>query len=271
MNDLINLVLLSNSSQLGFNWIYNREFLKSYSKNNEMLMTEINNKHYTENKPSYNSYKGAKIGDTSLCGNIIKWLYKDLKEKESYNEDDYKRLLLNHFMPGGLYTGYVESYGKELVLNELSKNNKFEMKDDQLVGFVPYIVYKALKLDVYDALKLTKVLTNNKDYEILYNILENVNKDNILKVVKNSNLSFKGKILNAINYNDDSFIKDIHELSCSIDVAFPIIFYLYNKHNNLLDALKENVILGGASSDRAIILATLYYPDKLKSEWNKYL
>jgi|SRR5690625_16357 len=275
MNDLIKIVLLSNGSQLGFNWIYNREFLKKYSKDNNMLMTKPINKHYEENKPSYNVYEGFEKGGNSLQGQMIIWLYNDVNNNKLYNEVNYKQLLLRHFNPGGIYKGYVESYGHKLILKELNKkfktNNDIVMDDDQLVGFVPYVVYKALGRKSEDALKLTKVLTNNKEYDILFEILDNINKENIKEVIDATSLSFKDKILNAIKYSDDSFIKDVHELSCSIDVAFPVIFYLYNKHNNLKDALNENVILGGASSDRAIILALLYYPAELDKEWEKYL
>jgi len=275
MNELIKLVLLSNSSQLGFNWIYNREFLKQYSKTNNMLMTKPINKHYEENKPSYNTYEGYEIGENTLQGQIVSCLYNDMINNDLYNEHSYEKLLLNHFLPGGIYKGYVESYGNKLVVKYLNKrlkiNNEISLDDDQLVGFVPYVVYKALNKSSSDALKLTNVLTNNEDYKYLFDILDNVNKENIKEVLTRSKLSFKNKILNAIKYEDDTFIKDVHELSCSIDVAFPIIFYLYNKHKSLIEALNENVILGGASGDRAIILALLYHPDKLPKEWDKYI
>lgn len=48
-NQLIKKVLLANSSQLGFNWIYNRKFLKAYSVDNNMLMLKIMNSYYFQN------------------------------------------------------------------------------------------------------------------------------------------------------------------------------------------------------------------------------
>lgn len=283
MNELIKQVLLANSSQIGFNWIYNPEFLKEYSKNNNMLMTAPNDEHYHHNKPSYNSYEGAPAGSNSLQGQIIKWLYEEVSKSNHYGPGRYKHLLVNKFSPGGAYVGYVESYGKKLILSELAKDFKtpanIVLDDDQLVGFVPYIVYKALGKSLDEAYELTKVLTNNDDYYFYFEMFDYIleskdqNKQKALnKSIRLAPIKMKEKLENAIAKEDASeFIKDTHDLSCSIDVAMPIILYLYSKHNSLIDALKENVVLGGASADRAIILGLLYYPDILPIEWNKYL
>lgn len=83
--------------------------------------------------------------------------------------------------------------------------------------------------------------------------------------------SFINSINDALSSNDDSFIKSTKMLSCSINYALPIIFYLYNKYDSLMDALKENVILGGASSDRAMIITVLYPNSILDENWNKYI
>lgn len=277
LNKLIKRVLLANSSQLGFNWIYNSEFLLEHSKNNKMLMTVPNTKYYEDNKPSYNVYENAPLGSFTLQGNILKWLYQDLLKHQVYNDISYKSLLLNKLMPGGSYVGYVESYGKKLVLNELSKMFKKDliaMDDDQLVGFIPYIAYKALNMQVKEALKLTLVLTNNNNYELYFKALDLLlekGKQSLNEALMLMPKEHQEKIKLAINSNDASnFIKDTHDLSCSINYAMPVIFYLYNKHNNLLDALSENVVLGGASSDRALLLGLLFDDESLPEEWNYY-
>ncbi|MDD2574989.1 MAG: hypothetical protein PHD47_00810 [Acholeplasmataceae bacterium] len=278
MHDLIKTVLLTNSSQMGFNWIYNRAFLLGYSKDHEMLMQKPNSKHYHENKPSYNSYPNSKLGDNTLQGQILKWLYDDWKEHESYTTTNYKNLLLKHFMPGGLYSGYVESFGNKLVLNAL--NEKFNlgevlMDDDQLVGFIPLIVAIALNKPSNEALNLTYVLTNNPHYKNYFEaitLLLDKGKEKLVEAISLMPREHQEKIKNAVNTNNaKDFIKDAHDLACSINVAMPIIFYLYNKHPKLIDALNENVILGGASGDRALLLGLLYYPSDLPKEWYSYL
>jgi len=66
---------------------------------------------------------------------------------------------------------------------KIKTNNDNIMDDDQLVGFVPYVVYKALGRKSKDMLKLTKVLTNNKEYDILFEVLDNINKENIMMIL----------------------------------------------------------------------------------------
>lgn len=282
MNDLLKTVLLSNSSQIGYNWIYNSEFLNKRSLEENMLMTKPNNDDYHYNKPSYNSYEGKPAGTNSIQGEILKWLYNGFLKHENFDENDYKRLLLEKFMPGGSYSGYVESYGKKLVLKELNKILKIEdnliMDDDQLVGFIPYIICKVFNKSNEEAIKLTEVLTNNNDYLLFFKAFDEITKNKHLnkkelltKIIKGLNVTYQSSLLKAVNSNNSSdFINGPHDLSCSIDVALPIIFYLYNKHLKLYDALEENVKLGGASSDRALLLGLLYYPDELPKEWDKY-
>lgn len=280
INSLIKKVLLANSSQLAFNWIYNRKFLKTYSQNNEMLMTDnvINN--YKYNKPSYNSYPSSKKGDLSFQGNILRWLDKEINNNLMFNIKDYENLLLKKLMPGGTYNGYVESFGKELVYKQLLKdlkiNNDYEIDDDQLVGFIPYIIAKAYSLDNEYAFSLAKLLTTNLDYLRFYEIFDILmntqDKQKDLEGIKALiPKSFINSINDALSSNDDSFIKSTKMLSCSINYALPIIFYLYNKYDSLMDALKENVILGGASSDRAMIITVLYPNSILDENWDKYI
>lgn len=283
MNQLIKQVLLANASQLGFNWIYNQKFLKEYSKENEMLMTAPNNEHYHHNKPSYNTYEGKPAGSNTLQGEIVKWLYNDVVNHGEYTSSHYKTLLLRKLTTGGEYSGYVESYGKKLVYNQLDfslkLNNPLIMDDDQLVGFVPYIVYKALNKNTNEAFKLTEVLTNNQDYSGFFKAFDDIlehkkanKKEAIINSLKYVPEGYHQNIKKALmTNNSEDFISGPHDLSCSIDVALPIIYYLFNKHESLFDALQENVILGGASGDRALLLGLLYFEDELPKKWDKYL
>lgn len=98
--------------------------------------------HFDNVKPSFYVYPDASIGDVSVQGEILKWLYTSLKKNPEFTPKDYEKLLYNKFKPGGNYLGYVESYGKEQVFNRLIKDLRQDIKpikpmDHQLVGFVP--------------------------------------------------------------------------------------------------------------------------------------
>ncbi len=122
-------------------------------------------------------------------------------------------------------------------------------------------------------------LVSVQDYISFFNafdsLLENKirnKKEAITKSLEIVPIKYNEKILLAINSTEpEQFIKGPHDLSCSIDVALPIIYYLFNKHDSLLEALKENVVLGGASADRALLLALLYFKDELPKEWDNYI
>jgi len=276
-NKLIENILLSNASQLGFNWIYNSEFLKEYAKKNEMLMKVPNEEMYRKVKPSYHAYPNAPLGTLSVQGEILKWLYDNWEKDSTYSPHEYYNLLLNAFKPGGFYYGYVESYGRILVYNYLANEMKnkdlIPLNDDQLVGFMPYLAAKALNKSNNEAFEFTKVLTKDETYLELFNLLDLVidNKksdDLILNNLNKLNNDLIDKIRNGILIKDtDEFLKHNDGTSCSVIKSMPIIFHLYLKHDNLLDALKENVVIGGASSDRALLLGFLYKNDNLPSDW----
>lgn len=276
-NKIINNVLLANASQMGFNWIYNYKFLKDYSKDNEMLMQVPDLDLYSKAKPSYFAYKDAKLGTLSVQGEIIKWLYNDWKNDHHFSPTKYKNMLYEAFKPGGFYHGYIESYGRVLVFNMLSKEMKNDnlapINDDQLVGFAPYIVSKALGKSNEEAFYLTSVLTDDKTYLDLYYVLDKItskpkSEELLLNSINTLNDHLKERIKDGIIIkNTDEFLIKNDGTSCSVIKSMPIIFHLYLKHNNLNDALLENVIIGGASCDRAILLGYLFKDDKLPKTW----
>lgn len=276
-NKLIENALLSNASQLGFNWIYNYDFLKEFALNNEMLMKEPEDEMYKKVKPSYHAYPNAKLGTLTVQGEILKWLFDKWEKDDTYSSHEYYNLLLNAFKPGGFYNGYVESYGRILVYNHLANemNNKdlITLNDDQLVGFMPYLAAKALNKSNEEAFEFTKVLTNDQTYFELFKLFDTISKKNksddlILNNLSKLNDELKEKIRNGVLIKDtDEFLKENDGTSCSVIKSMPIIFHLYLKHDKLFDALKENVIIGGASCDRALLLGFLYTDDNLPSNW----
>lgn len=81
----------------------------------------------------------------TVQGEILKWLYKAMKENEHLTELDYSKLLYQLFKSGGTYQGYVKSYTKKHVLSVLAKSlgvtlPDVPMMDHTLVGFAPYLV-----------------------------------------------------------------------------------------------------------------------------------
>jgi hypothetical protein len=274
--------LVANAAALGLNWIYDMNFLENLAKNESLVFQAVNNEYYEQAKPSYLAYPNAKIGQVSLQGEILKWLYSALSLNSDFSSSDYLNLLVEKLCPGGNYQGYVESYGKKIVYNDLIKQLKLDQEllvvnDDQLVGFVPYIVCKSLNIETSKAIELLSALTLIEDYAKFFVLFDKLlegltqeNKNNRLEtLVKNAPSHYKNQLEQAIHMKDSkSFINLYSGTACHIKDAIPLIIHIMYHSNSYEEAITKNILLGGASSDRGMLIGALYCViDEIPKNW----
>jgi len=271
MEKYIKRSLLINAACLGYHWIYDQEFLENLAKTNDLLFQKADQFIYSQASISYFGYPNHQVGQVTSQGMYLVWLYQALLKNNKLTTSDYQKLIFDQIKPGGSYIGYVESYGKKLVINQMIdelklKNTLIEIEDDHLVGFMPYIACKELNLDSKKAFELTNLFSKNEDYEMLFNVfnylLEHMNLANknqaLLDSIKFAPDSYKEKLEKAVSLADTNyFIKHYSGTSCSISLSIPLIFHLLANTNNFLDLVNKNVVIGGSSSDRGLILGLL--------------
>jgi hypothetical protein len=269
---ILNGALTANAASLGLNWIYNIPYLEKLAQKEDILFMPVDPAKFKRAGKAFNGYPNAEVGDFSLQGRILKWLYESLENKEDFSEEDYKALLIDHLKPGGPYEGWAESYAKKLVFNHLIDDLKLDhaplpLNDDQLVGFVPYLALKALGRNKDQAFEYAKVLTSNEDYSALYHffdsLFENAQKGSLKEAIDQAIPSLPRHyqtILETIKDTPDikQFIKD-NELNtaCSITHAVPIIVHILYFADAFENAVHLNTKLGGASSDRGLMLGAV--------------
>ena len=271
MNKQIKAGLLANAASLGIHWIYNYKFLNELSLNESLLFRIQDPLLYRKAKPSYFSYPNQKLGDVSVQGDMLKWLYEALKNNNDYQVKQYENMLFKQFMPGGSYQGYVETYAKKQVIQTLSKQvniklDPIEKNDDHLVGFMPYLAVKALNLNTLKAWELTQLYTLDETYlslfkmfDVLIDHLKTHSKKDALNIaIKHAPKAYV-KILNEalIEENTNDFIDLYAGRACSIDQSIPVIFHVFAKYDSFEEAIKENAKIGGAIADRATVLGYL--------------
>lgn len=263
--------LISNAATLGVHWIYDYQFLTNLSNKQSLLFMSQDKLIYDQANPSYYAYPNSQIGDLSVQGLILKWLYQALSSNSEFDQNDYADLLFEQFKPGGTYHGYVETYAKKLVIKKLSESLKFDsseilINDDHLVGFIPYLVSKELGFSYEKAWSFTRVLTDNVDYlsyfkmfDSIFNRLTNSSLKDALKVsIKLAPISAQKSLEKAIELSDTNpFIADFASRACSIKDAIPVIIHILYHSNSFEDAIAKNASIGGASSDRGLILGPI--------------
>ena len=271
MKSFITPALLANAATLGVHWIYDHEWLKKQAKKESLLFKIQSKKDFDEAKPSYYVYPNMSLGDVTVQGLMMQWLYKAMKGNPDFGLNDYSKLVYKQFKPGGLYQGYVESYAKKHVIGILSSElslgiNQFELNDDHLVGFIPYFVTKELGLSNDKAFELTKLYSEDKSYYFYFKMFDYIfehiktnRKEAIIKAVELAPVKYQAVLEKAIEMTDtEAFIEQYAGRACAIKFSIPVIMHLLYHHDTFESAMNANILIGGAIADRAMFLGAVY-------------
>lgn len=271
MDKYLKGALVSNAASLGFNWIYNMPYLEKLANEQSLVFQPIDPAKYKRAGKAYLAYPYAQVGDHSAQGNIAKWLYEALKKTPDLTKEGYESLIFNRIQPGGSYVGYVEAYGKKLIINQFNHMLKFtedalDINDDQLVGFIPYLVTKELGLPIDHAWTLAQAFTHINDYHQFYIMLDDLFEqlktkplnDALKESIDKAPLDYKDVLLKALTITDSkSFVLEHSGTACHIPHAIPLIYHILAHSTSFEEAVKLNTKLGGASCDRGMLIGAI--------------
>ncbi|MBN2268624.1 MAG: ADP-ribosylglycohydrolase family protein [Acholeplasmataceae bacterium] len=284
MDQYIKGALVANAATLGFHWIYDSDYLEKLSKEQNLLFNKQMKKHFDRATPSYYVYPHAKIGSSTTQGMMLKWLYKEMKSNPTISKNDYEDLIYNYIKPGGSYEGYIETYGKRLILQRLIKDLNLTMdeqplSDDHLVGFIPYLVCKELNINRDKAWELASAFTTLEDYKYFYQMFDYIFKhiktkplsDVLSEAIQFAPKSYQEKLTQAIKMDDTkSFIRDYAGTACHLPQSIPLIYHMLYRSRSYEEIIDWNAKLGGASSDRGLILgAVMAQISPIPEDWIK--
>ena len=282
---MIKTSLIANSASLGLNWIYSMPYLKRITKDKDPVFWQIDPEVYRKSRKGFFAYPHHQVGDVSFQGSLLLLLYKKLKNDPDYSPEQWREDVYDYIKPGGIYEGWVEVYGLDLVAKVLDErmNHKdpvtyTDYDDDQLVGFLPYLGFKALNLDLKRSLDFVRVLSVNQDYKKLTDMFDFIYEESSDKQ------SMKKAIINAIHLapeqyhhdldkattmeDTDTFIREHSGIACHIGHSVPLIVHLLYHGSSYEELVRKNTIIGGASSDRGLMLGFIMGKfSKIPEEW----
>jgi hypothetical protein len=278
--------LMANAATLGIHWIYDYQFLHQLSQTSSLLFRIQNKEIYDQAEVSYYSYPNQKLGDVTVQGHIMMWLYDALRQNPELSRSDYENMLFDHFKPGGTYIGYVESYAQKFVLNMIAKNQHIDLPmiaihDNHLVGFIPYLVCKELGLSIEKAWDLAQVFTDDLSYLAFYKMFDELFskihqlglKEALRSVIHLSPEAYRLSLTQALEMQDtNAFIEGYAGRACAIMSSVPVICHILYHTNSYHEASLYNATIGGAVSDRATMIGAIYAQiSKIPSEYQVVL
>ena len=272
MDTLIQHALIGNAASMGFNWIYDSNFIAKRHNQGPILFQTPKQADYTQVKNAFYAYPYAQAGDVSAQGETLRWLYDALREDANLSRDAYQSLMYEAFKPGGHYRGWAESYVKKLVFNRLISDLKqphepLNIDDKQLVAFAPFLACKALGINGERAWDLAQAFTKQTDYvawyvmfDALFEALEKgiALKDALQSVVAKAPNPSQGVLAQALEQPDPLYFgKHVVNTACGVDHAVPLAFNIMAHTQSFEEALTVNTLLGGASCDRGTLIGAV--------------
>ena len=261
---LIKMSLIGSSSSLGTNWIYDKNLMKEFSKDKDLLFLPIQHELYEKAKAGFDVYPTFEVGDVDFMGEVIYRFHKYLEEG---SEGSLKQYLYDSFGPSSSYNGYIEHYGKEIIEKINDGNEYTELVDKQLIGPAMFAIGFAHGLSNDEIIEFTKTLTAYSNipqfFEVLRFIFEfakpNNKEETLRKAATFLPKEYRESVEASFNEIDvDKFIDNFSGVACGMDQSIPLIFYILNNTKSFKEALQLNANLSGASCARGIIIGAIY-------------
>ena len=267
IKDLVLTSLVTDAYCLGTHWIYDENQLI----NNDIRWEELN-------KPLAIWHKGKSAGDFTHYGDQTYWLYEFLKDKDSFDENEYLKFWFEKMKT---YTGYIDGASRDTILNiensvTPSGSNSHDLS---IVGrIVPLLKVSKTKEEflqnVEKFVKLThnsKEAVKNADFfaNLLLMVLEKNDIEKSIVQLKSSYDSyFQDMIQKGLDSKNSDTFKTIREFgpACDINGGFSGVIHLLCKYDNLKDMLISNSKAGGDTSARAMIASVILLANKQMSE-----
>lgn len=259
IQDIVLSTLVADSYCLGSHWIYDEKQLQNL---------DINWNELNDAKAIW--HKGKKAGEFTHYGDQTIWLYQFLKDKNSFDADEYKKFLESKFSS---YNGYIDGATRvtlENIKNSLSPSGS-SSTDLSIVGRIASLLLvsktkeeflsntesfvrcthnsnEAVATSLFFAKLLLKVLDGNKIEE------------SVLQLKDSFDINIQEYIKKAINSKSNDTFEAIRSFgpACDIKGGFEGVLHLLFKYSNFKDMMLCNAKAGGDSSARAMVAAMIF-------------
>lgn len=263
VKELVLTSLVADAYSLGVHWVYDEKQLL----NDSIDWNELNT-------PLAIWHKGKKAGEFTHYGDQTYWLYEFLKDKDSFDENEF----LNHWAAKmQTYEGYIDGASRNTLSNikEEVIPSGSDSTDLSIIGRIAPLLKVSNSKEkflenVENFTKLThnsiKALSSSNFFaKVLWEAGNGKDIESIILDLKDdSNTDIQNHIEKGIASKDKDTFETIRSFgpACDIDEGFSGVIHLLCKYSNLKDMLICNAKAGGDSSARAMIASIILMANK---------
>lgn len=260
VKELILAALVSDAYSLGLHWIYDEQELKNLA----IDYNELNDAKALWHKEKY-------AGDFTHYGDHTLWLYEYVKDKKSFDPQEYLAFWAKKMTT---YNGYIDGSSRETV--EILQNNNSAStgsasSDLSIVGRVaPLLLISNSQEEFLQNVEKFVRSTHNSDKAVeaskffalvLLEVLDQKGiKETLISLKEKFTPQLQAYVENGIASQEEESFQAIRAFgpACDIDGGFEGVVHLLCKYDNLKDMLVANAKAGGDTSARAMIAATIF-------------
>jgi len=267
--------LLADAASLGLHWLYDpARIAEVVSKRKEAAFVPIDAKHF-DGVPAYFAHGNRSNGMLSQYGECLRLAIDVMNENSNrFDVTAYQNEFADWFGMGGGYVGYIDRPTRGTVNNILAK--KLEpsgIEDDQhpAITRLPAIVagskdFQAINELVGNAVQITNIGKPALDYarvvtQVLMQVVDGVAiKDALWEAATAAReVEIREKLLSALKTDNADSVAygEITERACHLPQGVPLAFHILNHASDYRDAVNRNILAGGDSCGRAMIVGAV--------------
>jgi ADP-ribosylglycohydrolase len=274
INEIILATFVADSYGLGSHWVYDEKQLQELDVDWDAL-----------NAPCALWHKGKVAGDFTHVGDQAYWLREFLKDKNSFNAQEYLKYWQENMVS---YDGYIDGASRETLANIQAGNPVGSGSHDfSVIGRIAslLLVSKDENQWIQNVEDFVKLSHNNEQVleaahffaTLLFRVRSGENIEEAMGSLKDQYSDFVQKnVENGMASKDKDTFLAIREFgpACSIDEGFSGIVHLLCKYpHDLKELFIQNAKAGGDTSSRAMaatmILTANSSSKKIPERWFK--
>ena len=271
-------VLIADAAALGLHWLYDLERMHKVVAGGDPTFFTPNSKHY-EGQVGYFAHCGKQAGEQSHYGESYLLNMRHLSEQGKFDTLKFQQDFIACFGPGGSFNGYIDKPTRATLdklklidLNaDVDANAKPSGADDRQV---PALTPVSALCASYSTEELSDAVienairvTNNNDLAVscgLYfsKVLRAVLKGHSISesfATANAPDEIKEKMSEAISMKavEIDSAAGVLGQTCDLKDTMPLSAYILSHSDSFKEAVKMNVLAGGDSCGRAMMLGAI--------------
>ncbi|SEO07253.1 ADP-ribosylglycohydrolase [Pseudorhodobacter antarcticus] len=259
---------VADAATLGLHWLYDPARIASVATTNGgPAFVPLNPAHF-DGVPAYYAHAARQNGDLSQYGEVLATAIHSINDQHGFNLPEYQKAYAAHFGPGGAYVGYIDRVTRGTLQNIASgQTDPSGIDDDQLpaIAALPALVVMGAPASTAQAaVQMTNVNDTATRHALAFaDLLARVlNGEPVQTALHAAAATTTGALHTALtaalqNTQNSTDYAETTGRACHLPMALPLAFHILANTTNYTDAINANILAGGDSCGRAIIIGAV--------------